>query len=507
MIVQIVSGNAGYSGTLSDATGTGWTEIAGSDIRAVNYDRCRATLLYKIAVLSDLSASNYSFTIDSDADNAEGAIVAFSGVDVTSGPFDVTPGNVYTNINSDAQLNATAITTATANSAVIMFGAIDDNYSFSAWSTTDPGSMTELYDLAWDSSLDIGMGASWALKSATGSTGTGIATISSSDYNGSILIALRPAPTPTISSLGSSGGCEGSSLTITGTNLSGATAVTIGGSAAAITANTSTTVTVTVGSGTTGTVQVTTAVGTATSVATFTVNPLPVAAGAISGSSSVCPEQTGVSYTVPTISNADSYIWAYSGTGATINGTGNSITIDFSITATSGNLTVKGHNDCGDGTISTRAITVNSIPVTLGATICQGESGELTSSTACASIDGSVGPNNAGSGIDVTGIGTLTWTNFGNITSSTGNTYATASVNQNITTHYLQGSNYGFNIPGNATIEGITVTINRYTSGSSSPRIRDNRVMLVKSGVIQTGTNYAATTTDWPTSATSTTYG
>ena len=36
------------------------------------------------------------------------------------------------------------------------------------------------------------MGASWALKSATGSTGTGTATISATDYNGSILIALRP---------------------------------------------------------------------------------------------------------------------------------------------------------------------------------------------------------------------------------------------------------------------------------------------------------------------------
>jgi hypothetical protein len=120
----------------------------------------------------------------------------------------------------------------------------------------------------------------------------------------------------------------------------------------------------------------------------------------------------------------------------------------------------------------------------------------------------SSGPNNAGTGADVTGIGTITWTNPGYITADDTN-YATASnvpINGG-TTHYLQGTNYGFAIPSNATINGITVVINRQSSGVQSPFLRDNVISLVKAGVIQS-TNRAATSTDWPTSALGTaTYG
>jgi Ig-like domain CHU_C associated/Secretion system C-terminal sorting domain/PKD-like domain len=89
------------------------------------------------------------------------------------------------------------------------------------------------------------------------------------------------------------------------------------------------------------------------------------AAGTITGTASVCKGQTSISYTVPTISGATAYAWVYSGTGATIKGTGNSITIDFSATATSGNLTVMGISPCLNGIVSASyAIAVNSIPTT-----------------------------------------------------------------------------------------------------------------------------------------------
>jgi hypothetical protein len=52
-------------------------------------------------------------------------------------------------------------------------------------------------------------------------------------------------------------------------------------------------------------------------------------AGLISGASAVCPNQQNVVYTVPPVTNATNYIWSYSGTGATISGSGNSITISF----------------------------------------------------------------------------------------------------------------------------------------------------------------------------------
>ena len=95
-----------------------------------------------------------------------------------------------------------------------------------------------------------------------------------------------------------------------------------------------------------------------------TVNPLPAAAGAITGTAAVCQGQTAVAFTVPAITNATGYVWAYSGTGATITGTTNSVTITFASTATSGNLSVYGTNTCGNGVVSANyALTVNALPV------------------------------------------------------------------------------------------------------------------------------------------------
>ena len=117
------------------------------------------------------------------------------------------------------------------------------------------------------------------------------------------------------------------------------------------------------------------------------------------------------------------------------------------------------------------------------------------------------GPNNAGTGANVTGVGTVAWTGYGYIT-TVGTPYATVSLNSGNpgqVSNYLRGTGYGFSIPTNATINGITVTINRQSTGTSSPFIRDNEVKLVKGGVIQ-ATNLAATT-DWPTSMGTATYG
>jgi uncharacterized repeat protein (TIGR03803 family) len=83
-----------------------------------------------------------------------------------------------------------------------------------------------------------------------------------------------------------------------------------------------------------------------------TVSPLPVNPASITGSSSVYFGQSDVSYSVTAINNATSYSWNYSGTGATITGSGSNIKIGFSATATSGNLTVMGTNACGNGTVS-----------------------------------------------------------------------------------------------------------------------------------------------------------
>ena len=82
------------------------------------------------------------------------------------------------------------------------------------------------------------------------------------------------------------------------------------------------------------------------------LNPWPDAAGNIIGQNSVCKTST-ITYSIPSILNAVSYQWLYTGTGITIVNNGNStISITFSSTATNGTLSVRGVNNCGDGTVS-----------------------------------------------------------------------------------------------------------------------------------------------------------
>ncbi len=82
-------------------------------------------------------------------------------------------------------------------------------------------------------------------------------------------------PSPTITSISASQGYPGSTVTITGTNFTGASAVSFGGTAAAsFTVNSATSITATVGTGASGNVTVTAAGGTA-SYAGFTWYAIP----------------------------------------------------------------------------------------------------------------------------------------------------------------------------------------------------------------------------------------
>jgi len=84
----------------------------------------------------------------------------------------------------------------------------------------------------------------------------------------------------------------------------------------------------------------------------------PLAAGVITGNTTVCQNDANINYSVPAISGATSYIWTLpagaSGTSST-----NSISLNFGSTATSGNIKVKGHNAAGDGAESELVITVD----------------------------------------------------------------------------------------------------------------------------------------------------
>ncbi len=97
-----------------------------------------------------------------------------------------------------------------------------------------------------------------------------------------------------------------------------------------------------------------------------------------------------------------------------------------------------------------------------------------------------------GSCVNLTGAGTVAWTNPGNATASD-TAYATqGSVKGNITTNYLKCTGFNFAaVPVGATISGITVYVTRKTSGGT---IRDAFVYLVKAGTVSTSLNGATTT-------------
>lgn len=207
---------------------SGWTLIAGpASLGGTNY----SYLLYRVA--DGTEGSGFTFALGTTTYGA-GAIVAFSGVDVTGGflvgggaggPFDVAPGSISTTGGSASSQSITAITTGSANAAVIMFGmnGSASPRTFSTWSTTSPGALTEIYD--FNGATYIEVGAAWATKATVGSTGTSSLTLSGASDVGGILIALKKFVCPPISTTAGSNSpvCTASTINLTTSNASGGT--------------------------------------------------------------------------------------------------------------------------------------------------------------------------------------------------------------------------------------------------------------------------------------------
>ena len=118
-------------------------------------------------------------------------------------------------------------------------------------------------------------------------TTTGITAVVASGTTGAIVVTnpggtatssgtFTYIPPPTITSFTPETGATGATVTITGTNFTSATAVTLGGTAAAyFIVDSGTSIRAVVASGTTGQIAVTNPAGTATSTGTFTFIPAP----------------------------------------------------------------------------------------------------------------------------------------------------------------------------------------------------------------------------------------
>jgi hypothetical protein len=111
-------------------------------------------------------------------------------------------------------------------------------------------------------------------------------------------------------------------------------------------------------------------------------------------------------------------------------------------------------------------------------------------------------------GANATGVGTVAWTNPGNIAALDGE-YAEATTsltNGTTVTEYLTATNLGFSINSTYTVCGVTVTIERLASTTAlGQTITDNIVSLINGGAV-TGSNEASAT-DWPASIAAANYG
>ncbi len=304
MIASIVQNETDNdNGGLSANTLAGWTLIKGVSIRSEgtgNGDNAwYGTCLYRIA--DGTEGASFSFLMPNDrADMAIGSIVAFSGVasnafkpdGSTGGPFDVVPGS-FSNANS-ATATAAGVTIANNNSALVMIGMVNNDRTYSSWSN----SLVELFDNITTNGDDASIGAAWTSCNLSQATGDRTVTISASDRNSAILLALRSASVVTVGSPSTSPTlCQNTALTnithttvgatgISGSGVSGANGLPAGVSAS----YSSNTITISGTPTETGTFNYSIPInpGCVRASGTITVLPRPTLVSASSNASTIC---------------------------------------------------------------------------------------------------------------------------------------------------------------------------------------------------------------------------
>lgn len=108
------------------------------------------------------------------------------------------------------------------------------------------------------------------------------------------------------------------------------------------------------------------------------------------------------------------------------------------------------------------------------------------------------GPNTSGTQtVTERGGLTPTWATLSNVNASDNTRAQTGSMTTTATqtpSDYADLTNFGFSVPSGATINGVTVAIER---SAASGNVQDDTVQLIKGGTAS-GTNKADTATNWP---------
>ncbi len=211
---------------------------------------------HTLTVNIDATPPTPTFGYPTPAANANGwnntsVSVPYTATDATSGVAIATPGSLVT-FSSEAATQTQRVTvTDFAGATYVRFNGASTTFTVN--------SATQIT----------------ATVPTKGSTGTiSVTTPAGTGTSAGTFTYVTP---PTITSFTPTSGIAGSTVTITGTNLTGATYVRFNGASTSFTVVSGTKITATVPSlGSTGTISVTTPSGTATSTATFTYLYLPV---------------------------------------------------------------------------------------------------------------------------------------------------------------------------------------------------------------------------------------
>ncbi len=181
----------------------------------------------------------------------------------------------------------------------------------------------------------------------------------------------------------------------------------------------------------------------AATVFNVNVNGIPGTPGAISGPTPVCVGSQGITYSVPPVTNAVSYVWNVPAGVTIASGSGtNSITVNFAANAVTGDFTVYGNSICGNGPVSAAyTVTVTQIPAAAGSV-----SGDNAVCAGSMSVPYSVAPIASATGY--------------NWTLPTGATISSGNNTPNIMVDYAVGA-----LSGNITVSGV----NSCGTGTVSP--------------------------------------
>jgi hypothetical protein len=183
----------GNGSTAAVTAPPGWTLIRRTNLG--NPTGAIGSVLSYYKVVDGGEPASYTWTFDASR-RALGGMAAYSGVN-NSTPIDVSGGQ--SNTSNSKAVTAPSITTTVTNTMVVGFFCLFDNATF-----TPPVGMMERWDFTVAKPSGLAFAATDQARSATGATGTRVATSSFSDTSIGQLIALRPAvglpPTVSINS-------------------------------------------------------------------------------------------------------------------------------------------------------------------------------------------------------------------------------------------------------------------------------------------------------------------